>query len=53
MDRFKPNKSNYQFTMSRAEIGNYLGLTSETVTRTLTMLKNDAIISCFNAFNII
>jgi len=46
MDRFKPNQFNYHFPMSRAEIGDHLGLTAETVIRTFTILRNKQIIEC-------
>ncbi len=38
--------SNFILPMSRAEIGNYLGLTTETVSRVFTQLRREGLILC-------
>ena len=35
----------FDLPLSRAEIGNYLGLTAETISRQLTALRRDGLIS--------
>jgi CRP/FNR family nitrogen fixation transcriptional regulator len=43
----KPVGGQFDLTMSRRDIADYLGLTIETVSRTLTMLKSDGTIRMF------
>jgi CRP/FNR family transcriptional regulator, anaerobic regulatory protein len=46
MRRAFPRQTQHHFSMSRQEIGSYLGLSAETVCRVMRKLQNDNIISC-------
>ena len=46
IDRPRQTQKTYTLPMKRSDIGNHIGLSAETVTRTLTILKQENILSC-------